>query len=127
PANFEVEYSTDGGSTFNPFGIIFYSDTGSNWDTQTIDFSAITALNDNSGAVFRIYGYSASGTAGTWRIDNVSFTGNCIIPGPTPTNTITSTSTNTNTPTSTATVTLTGTPTSTRTPTRTGTIATSTR
>ena len=65
------------------------------------DFSPITSLNDNGNAVFRIYGYAADGASGTLRLDDVTFSGNCIFPADTDTPTSTSTATNTGTATNT--------------------------
>ena len=78
PSKFEVRYSIDG-TTFTPFGTPIDSDTGSSWDTQIIDLSSITALDDTTDVFIRLYGYLSSDVNGTWRLDNVVFCGVPIV------------------------------------------------
>lgn len=86
PAKLEIHYSLDG----NDFSLI--PDTvreipnNTNWRLRHFDFGD-GALNDllkgEPEVLFRIYGYEAGGTSGTWRIDDVTFsgvTGNAPLP-----------------------------------------------
>jgi len=70
------------------------SGAGDTWFNRTVDFSSITGLNDNGNAGFRIVSNQTSGSdyvalrststyasGGTWRFDNVTFTG-LLIPPP---------------------------------------------
>lgn len=103
PSILEFHYSTDGinfvllGSpiTLTP------TSTGNTFYPLSFDLSTITGVNDNGSATFRLYGYGAGGASGTLRLDNITFTGNCLFPAntdtPSPTNTATSTPTATNT------------------------------
>lgn len=94
-AIFEVHYSTDG-VNYSVFGTPQNSDTGGSWDNHVINFSSLIDLNDISTVFIRLYGYSGAGT-GTWRLDNVTISGNCLFPAdtetPSPTNTLPPTST----------------------------------
>ena len=67
PTNLVLEYSSDGGATFNNF-----VNLGSlaNY-TTTQDVSSVTALNNNSLDVFRLVGVDAV-AGGTLKIDNFS-------------------------------------------------------
>jgi len=112
PINIQIRYSIDG-TNFIDFGTSFSSGLADTWYTEVLDFSSITTLDNNTNATFRIYGYGASGGAGTFRLDNVSFTEIC----PTPTATETLTPSQTFTPSETSTVTQTLTPSRTNTPT----------
>ena len=78
PASFVVYYSTDG-SNYNalPPGTV-YTIANAAWTSHTIDFSAVTGLNNNSNAHFRLYAYGGTSGLGTWRLDNVSLSGNCL-------------------------------------------------
>lgn len=87
PKEYQLQYSIDGA----PFVV---------YDTRTVttgellyiyDFSSDVSFNDKTSVVLRLYGYSADSSSGTWRIDNVDFTGTCITLGSTPTNTHTAT------------------------------------
>jgi cardiolipin synthase A/B len=78
PAKFEIRYSLDG-SHFSPIpGTVRDLPGNTNWRLHQFDFSE-GALNDDlkgePAVYFRIYGYEAGGAGGTWRIDNVIFTG----------------------------------------------------
>ncbi|MEP7137055.1 MAG: GEVED domain-containing protein, partial [Chloroflexota bacterium] len=77
PVTFVAYYSPDG-ITYTALGVGIATTATPAWGAQTINFGAITALNDNPNAHFRLYAYSATAAAGTWRLDNVSFTGNCL-------------------------------------------------
>lgn len=71
----EVHYSTDGTAfTLLPGSVTGVPDD-TNFRTQFFDLSAITALDNNPNAAFRIYGYSAEAAAGTWRFDDVTISG----------------------------------------------------
>jgi hypothetical protein len=84
PTIFELQYSTDG-INFTSFGSPTTLTNDSTFHSLSYDLSAITALDDNSNSVFRLYAYGASGPTGTLRLDNITLTGNCIIPGNTDT------------------------------------------
>lgn len=115
PVLFEVYYSTDG-SNFALFDAPYTLKNDTSWNSISLDFSTTGGIDDNPNAKFRIYAYSAQGTTGTWRLDNVTFSGNCIFPFNTDTPTPTNTATQTGTPTNTGTATSTSTPTTTSTP-----------
>jgi predicted extracellular nuclease len=72
---YEVHYSTDGVNYQLLAGSTTTVPDDINWRAHVYDFSTITALNDNPNAKFRIYGYGAEGSTGTWRIDDVAFDG----------------------------------------------------
>lgn len=76
PKSLAIQYSTNG----DPFSDLIF-DAGitadTNWYTQDFDFSATSALNNNPAVIFRLYGYNAGGTTGTWRLDNITFSGTC--------------------------------------------------
>ena len=75
---FEIHYSTDGTN----FQIVPGSTTSvpddTSWRTHLYDLSALTGMNNNANAAFRIYGYSAEAGAGTWRIDDVTINGDAL-------------------------------------------------
>jgi hypothetical protein len=96
PNMLELHYSTDG-SSFTLFSSPSTLNNNSTFQSLSFDLSTITGLNDNSNAVFRLYAYGASGGSGTLRLDNITFTGNCLFPANTDTPTPTSTNTNTST------------------------------
>lgn len=87
PQNIEIHYSTNGGAIFDPFGSPQPLTRNSNYHTLSLDFSSISALDDNANVVFRIYGYFATGSGGRLNLDNVTFVGNCIVPADTETST----------------------------------------
>jgi len=69
-----ISYSSDGGNSFT----VFATDSGalgSSWDVVSYDFSAVTALNDNAEAVFRITLDGASSSSGNNRFDNLLVAG----------------------------------------------------
>lgn len=76
PVSLDVLYSTDG-VNFSQHGAA--QSVGTAWDSSNNDLSSIAALNNNSNAKFRIYGYSAGNANGTLRLDNVTVTG-CALP-----------------------------------------------
>jgi hypothetical protein len=53
------------------------------------DLSSVTAIEDTANVRFGIFAYG--GTGGTFRLDDITFTGNCITLGDTPTSTLTPT------------------------------------
>src|ERR1700693_3010628 len=69
PSTNEFQYSTDGGSTFTPFAD-FASPAAFN--VYTNDLTGVTAINGDATVVFRIYGFGATSSAGTMRIDNLT-------------------------------------------------------
>ncbi|WP_375561187.1 Ig-like domain-containing protein [Bernardetia sp. OM2101] len=73
--DFEVQYSTDG-TTFTaiPTTVTNVPDNTS-YRSHAFDLSAITALNNQATIYFRIYGYNAEASTGTWRFDNVKIQG----------------------------------------------------
>lgn len=100
PRDFKVQYSTDG-TTFNDLAGGAYALTLVTFNAGTavtttpprflFDFSAITALNNNANAAFRIVDTStvsinagAIGTAGTGRVDTILI-GNNLAVSPEPT------------------------------------------
>lgn len=77
PSTYEIQYSVDGtnfaqipGSTTSVTGTTTYY-------TNTVMISsgsaADLAIRGKPSVYFRIYGYNATGTGGTFRIDNVTF------------------------------------------------------
>ncbi len=82
PANFDLWYSVDGG-TFTPFDSPRYLTTDELF--YLFDFSALPDFAGASNLTVRLFGYQAGGASGTWRIDNVTFSGDCINQDPTPT------------------------------------------
>ena len=77
PATNGFWYSSDGGSTFNLFSTFRAPDNNATVGIVTQDLSSVTALNNNSLDVFRIYGTNIvnGGTisnSGTEKIDNFS-------------------------------------------------------
>jgi uncharacterized protein len=72
PRTFELRYSTDG-DTFEQLPNTVTSVTNDNWNTYSFNLSGVSALDDQERLALRIYGYGATGTAGTWRFDNVTF------------------------------------------------------
>jgi uncharacterized protein len=75
PATFEIHYSSDGSAfTLIPGTVTPLDGTG--WRTNSFDLSGLNSeIAGQAWVQFRIYGYNASGTSGTWRIDDVIFTG----------------------------------------------------
>ena len=109
PTKMDVYYSVDG-TTFSLLSSSNTLQNDSNWHSlpSPLDFSTITALNDNPNSKFKLYTYSASAGTGTFRLDNLLFSGSCI--NPANTSTFTPTDTPTATDTSTPTLTQTNTP-----------------
>ena len=87
PLTFEIHYSTNGMDFTLIPGTVTTMPADTNFHTFSFDFGTDTAVNDAiSGQPevwFRIYGYGASGTGGTWRIDDVTFTGVEVAAAPT--------------------------------------------
>ncbi len=71
----EVRYSTDE-TTFTtiPTTVTNVPDNTS-YRSHSFDLSSITALNNQATIYFRIYGYNAEASTGTWRFDNVKIQG----------------------------------------------------
>lgn len=77
------EYSTDGGSNWTDIGA-FTGSAGalsSTWNTVSLDLSAVTALDNNAGAMFRITYDGASSATGNNRWDNFYVEGT-VVPEP---------------------------------------------
>ncbi|MFU8771362.1 MAG: ExeM/NucH family extracellular endonuclease, partial [Anaerolineales bacterium] len=86
PLTFEIHYSTDGLNFFLINGTVTELPSNTSWRTHTFDFSDInSAISGQPSVQFRIYGYDASGSLGTWRIDDVTFNGESgTLPPPPP-------------------------------------------
>jgi uncharacterized protein len=85
PLTFEIHYSTDG-TTFSPIPeTITAVPNNTNWRSHTFDLSGLNETVSGRPSVhFRIFGYNATGTSGTWRIDDVTFVGNAFTAEPPP-------------------------------------------
>ena len=97
PRDFKIAYSTDG-STFTDFGT--YALVNASWSSLPtfvnpatahfeFDLSAITALDDSAITTFRLIQTSTTAingspvaTGGTSRVDNVTISGDVIVPEP---------------------------------------------
>ncbi|MBE9562356.1 MAG: hypothetical protein IMF12_05795, partial [Proteobacteria bacterium] len=73
---FEVHYGVEG-VTFTKIGTTETTvpDDESWRTTYDFDLSSISVIEEKSSISFRIYGYKAEGSLGTWRIDDVTVTG----------------------------------------------------
>ena len=71
--NWIIRSSIDNFATNTASGVV-----NSTFNTNTISLSGTTFQNINSEFAIRIYGFGASGIAGTFRIDNITFTGTII-------------------------------------------------
>jgi isoamylase len=83
PGTFEIHYSSDG----NSFVQIPQTVTGlpgnTNWRSHAFDLSSLNPQIAGRAAVFfRIYAYNATGSTGTWRLDDVTFVGEASAPPP---------------------------------------------
>ncbi len=85
PANFKVQYSTDGIS-YSDFASNTYTLANSSWHSLEFDLSSLTVLNGASTAYFRLVNTSTTsingltvGTGGTGRVDNVVLSGTCNV------------------------------------------------
>jgi lamin tail-like protein len=80
PATLEFQYSVDGVNFVLVGSPVTLTATasGNTFYPLAFDLSAVTGLNDNANASFRIYAYAAQAAAGTLRLDNVTLTGNCL-------------------------------------------------
>jgi len=74
-------YSTDG-VTFTTQSTIT-GRTSTTFSTQTVDFSAVTALNNQANVYIRLTVSGATGAGGNNRLDNINFTGNVSGPAAT--------------------------------------------
>lgn len=68
PANVDVYYSADG-TNYTFFSTLNTSTTDS---TRQITFTGITSIRNNANAAFRLYGYGATATTGTFRVFGIS-------------------------------------------------------
>ncbi len=75
PNALTIQYSTNSAPFVDLESRVINAD--SNWYTLDFDFSSVSALNDQPSVTFRLYGYNAGGGAGTWRLDNITFSGTC--------------------------------------------------
>ncbi len=66
-----ISYSTNGGTTYTPFGNA--NPIPAAFALRTVDFSNVTALNNNPNARVRITLTGATATSGNNRFDNVQF------------------------------------------------------
>jgi uncharacterized protein len=86
PLTFEIHYSTNGTDFTLIPETVTSMPANTSFHTFSFNFGADTAVNDAiSGQPevwFRIYGYGASGAGGTWRIDDVTFSGVEAAPEP---------------------------------------------
>ena len=71
--NWAIRSSSDNFATNIASGVV-----NTTFNTNTISLSGITYQNINSEFKIRIYGFGASGSGGTFRIDNITFTGTII-------------------------------------------------
>jgi len=75
--DFEVQYSTDGSTFTQIASTVTNVPDDTNFRSHSFDFGLDTAVDlairGQPTVQFRIYGYSAEGSGGTWRIDNVTF------------------------------------------------------
>ncbi len=72
PRTFEIHYSTDGTSFIPLPATVTEMPNNTNWRSHTFDLSGVTDLDNRAYVAFRIYGYGASSSGGTWRFDNVT-------------------------------------------------------
>lgn len=86
PTKLDVYYAISG-ATFNLLSSSNALQNDSNWHSITFVLGSIPSLNDDPNAKFKLFAYSASGSSGTLRLDNVTFTGSCMNPANTPTST----------------------------------------
>ena len=87
PGSFELQYSTNGGTTFSSGGTYTVSANSANWSTSSASFassdeftfnlSSMTALNNNAGVIFHLRdaattaaGGGTVAAGGTSRVDN---------------------------------------------------------
>lgn len=75
PKALTVQYSINGDPFVDLESRVIAAD--SNWYTLNFDFSPFSALNNQTAVLFRLYGYDAGGSTGTWRLDNITFSGSC--------------------------------------------------
>ncbi len=75
PKALTVQYSTNGSPFVDLESRTLVADSA--WYTLNFDFSSASALNNQPAVTFRLYGYNAGGTTGTWRLDNITFSGAC--------------------------------------------------
>lgn len=76
--NFQVRASNDNFTTFST--VVSEITVPDNTSTRDQDFAL--SLNDLTGTIaFRIYGYNAEGTGGTWRLANHSSEGGLVLNG----------------------------------------------
>jgi hypothetical protein len=84
PTTLEFHYSVDG-VNFTLFNSPVTLNNNGAFHALQFDLSTITGLDNNSSATFRLYGYGATATNGTLRLDNITLTGNCLFPANTDT------------------------------------------
>ena len=84
PTNFSLSYSTDGAAftTFTTYSVL-PSSAPNAWNAATNypifnftnDFSAVVELNNQANVYFRLVVQETAGSAGTGRVDDITFTG----------------------------------------------------
>jgi hypothetical protein len=76
PLTYAIHYSTDG-VTFTPApDSVVNLPNNTNWRSHAFDLSSLNAAIAGQATVyFRLYGYNAGGSTGTWRLDDVTFVG----------------------------------------------------
>lgn len=76
PSSLEIHYSLDGIS-FTQLGTVSSLWNSSSWHLLDFDFSAEATLEDKTDLYIRLYGYGGSSSSGTWRLDNITISGDC--------------------------------------------------
>jgi beta-lactamase superfamily II metal-dependent hydrolase len=85
PLTFEIHYSTDGVAFSQVPDSVVTVPNNTNWRSHAFDLSGLNAAVAGQAPVyFRIYGYNAGGSTGTWRLDDVTFIGEAGAAAPPP-------------------------------------------
>lgn len=79
PSTFEVRYSTNNFTSYASAGSRTVSK--SSFGSQSFTLSGLTNLARNTQLKIRFYATGATGSAGSWRVDNVTLTGNVVRSG----------------------------------------------
>ncbi len=85
PASVRFAYSTDGGTTWTTQGSNQSPDNATCGTTTTGTWTTTVSLNAPSTLKFRVYGFNASGTTGTFQILNLNINGTVTSPCTAPT------------------------------------------
>ena len=78
PVSVRYAYSTDGGTTWIDQGVDQAPNYGSCGVTVTATWSLLFTVNAPSTLLFRVYGFNASGTGGTFQIMNLIINGTVV-------------------------------------------------